>query len=172
MMDETAKAFVEYSRYKLWEDYFPKVRKCAEHLSEEDVWQRPNENSNSVGNILLHLCGNLRQWIIHGLGGAEDVRNRPQEFAERGPIPKAQLLAKLEATLKEVDETLASFDLSRLLEKKPVQGFDETCLTVIYHVVEHFAQHLGQISYIAKMLCDVDLKYFDLSGDKGLPAKK
>ncbi|MEW6238864.1 MAG: DinB family protein [Candidatus Omnitrophota bacterium] len=162
MPNETAMAFVEYSRYKLREDYFPKIRKCCENLSEEDVWRRPNEHSNSVGNILLHLCGNLRQWIIHGLGGVEDVRNRPQEFAERSPIPKAQLLAKLEGTLKEVDETLARFDLSRLLEKKTVQGFAETNLTVVYHVVEHFAQHLGQISYITKMLCDVDLKYFHL----------
>ncbi len=162
MNAEIAEAFVSHARYRMMEDYLPKVRQCVELLSEDNLWWRPNENSNSVGNILLHLCGNIRQWIIHGIGGVEDRRERAKEFTERGPIPKVELLSKLEETLHEADKVLAHFDSKKILNAKTVQGFDETCLTVIFHVVEHYAQHLGQISYITKMLEDRNLHYFDL----------
>lgn len=152
-------------------DYWPKVQQCVGLLSDDHLWWRPNAHSNSVGNILLHLCGNLRQWIIHGLGGSEDIRNRPAEFAEKGPIPAHELLNRLQQTLQEVDNTLAAFDASTLLHPRVIQGFEVNGLAAIFHVVEHFGQHLGQISYITKMRCDVDLKYFDLSGERGLPSQ-
>ena len=155
-------AFIQHARYRLCEDYLPKIRQCLDTLSEEDIWWRPNHSCNSVGNLILHLCGNMRQWIVHELGGEPDIRNRPQEFSERGPILKVELLGKLESTIQRVDEVLKQFDEESILEPRTVQGFDESCLTAIFHVVEHFAQHLGQITYIAKMRKDIDLKYFDL----------
>lgn len=172
MESEIAKVFVEHVRLKLRDDYLPKVQKCVGLLSEDDLWWRPNEQSNSVGNILLHLCGNMRQWMIHGIGGEDDQRNRPQEFAEKGPIPKAELLAKLENTLQQVDRILADFDLKKILDQQTVQGYDERYLTMIFHVTEHFAQHLGQISYITKMRKNVNLHYFNLSGERGLPVNE
>ncbi len=168
---DTGQFFIDHARYKLMQDYWPKVQQCVELLSDDHLWWRPNANSNSVGNILLHLCGNLRQWIIHGLGGSEDKRNRPAEFAEKGPIPAHELLNRLQHTLEEVDQTLATVDASTLLQPRVIQGFEVNSLAAIFHVVEHFAQHLGQISYITKMRCDVDLNYFDLSGERGLSSQ-
>ncbi len=156
------KSFIDHAVYRLRDDYMPKVRQCLDELSEEDLWWRPNDNSNSAGNILLHLSGNIRQWIIHGVGGVEDCRERDKEFAERGPLPKTELLDRLDRTVNEAYRVLEAFETSRLMEPRTIQGYDETCLTVIFHVVEHFAQHLGQLSYITKLRCDLNLEYFDL----------
>ncbi len=163
-MDENpvTNAFIEHTRTKLMADYLPKIRQCIETLSEEDIWWRPNEMSNSIGNILLHLCGNIRQWIVHGVAGEKDVRERPLEFTETAPIPKRDLLQQLEQILKEADHILSEFEGDRLLMPRTVQGFEETYFTVIFHVVEHFAQHLGQVTYITKMRKNVDLRYFNL----------
>ena len=157
-----AQAFMTFARSQLLEDFFPKILQCTELLTEEDLWWRPNLESNSVGNLMLHLSGNVRQWIVHGLGGEEDFRDRPSEFREQGPIPKAQLLAQLEDTLNDAARVLDKFDLTQILEPRKIQGFDVTGLTAVFHVVEHFSLHLGQISYITKMRKAVDLHYYDL----------
>ncbi|MFB3784782.1 MAG: DinB family protein [bacterium] len=154
--------FVSFARSILLEDYFPKILQCMDILPEEDLWWRPNLESNSVGNLMLHLSGNVRQWIVHGLGGEEDIRDRPAEFREQGPIPKAQLVALLEDALNDAGRVLDKFDLTRILEPRKIQGFDVTGLAAIFHVVEHFSQHLGQISYITKMRKAVDLQFYDL----------
>src|SRR5438045_3716806 len=78
-----------------------KIEHCVRQLSDDDVWWRPREEMNSIGNVLLHLSGNLRQWIVAGVGGAADVRDRPGEFAERQAIPREQLMATLRATVEE-----------------------------------------------------------------------
>lgn len=156
------KAFVQYARQQLSEGYLPKIRRCLELLSEEDIWWRAHETNNSVGNLLLHLSGNVRQWIISEVGGKGDVRNRPAEFAERGPIPKEKLVQQLDETLREADQTLSSFEVNKLLERRTVQGFDVTCLEAIFHVVEHFSGHAGQIIYITKLRSGKDLKFYDL----------
>ncbi len=157
-----AEVFIRHARHRLMKDYYPKMVQCIDVLNEEDIWWRPNEISNSAGNLLLHLCGNMRQWIIHGIGKEKDVRERPEEFAEKGPIPKKELMNKLDETLLEVEQVLKNFDTSSILEPRTVQGYEENCLSVIFHVVEHFAQHLGQIIYITKMRQNVDLKFFNL----------
>lgn len=157
--------FIQHSRWRLQEDYWPRIQKCAALLSEDEIWRRPNDASNSIGNILLHLCGNVRQWMIHGLGGEPDNRQRQSEFDERGPIPKAELLAKMEQTLNEVDAVLASLDPNALTEARSIQGYNETTLTAVFHVVEHFSYHLGQIAYITKAYQAVDLGFFQLSDD-------
>lgn len=162
MNEQIGKTFIEHSKWRLVDDYMNRLKGCLDQLSEEDVWERPNASSNSVGNIVLHLCGNVRQWTVHGVGGKEDIRKRQEEFDEKGPIPKKELIEKLEAVLVEAERELLAFPQERLMDEVTVQGFDETYLTVIYHVVEHFSYHLGQIAYITKAKQDVDLKFFDV----------
>ena len=158
--DAVAHEFVEFSRQKLAE-LWPRICACLDSLTDEQVWWRPNENSNSIGNLLLHLNGNMRQWIISGLGGAEDIRKRSQEFSKREHVPKSVLREKLEATIKEADTVLQSLGEKELLERHNVQiARDVTALNVVYHVVEHFAMHYGQILYITKMLTAEDLGFF------------
>ena len=155
-------AFIELSRRKLCEDYLSKIKRCLELLSEEDIWWRDHETNNSIGNLVLHLCGNVRQWIVSGIEGKEDVRNRPAEFAARGSLSKEELLRELEETRHEVDETLARFDVTRFLQKRRIQGFDVTCLEAIFHVVEHFSGHTGQIMFITKLRSGKDLRFYNL----------
>ncbi len=152
--------FIQASRTLLAEDYMPKLHKIVGTLSEDDVWWRPNEASNSVGNMLLHMCGNLRQWIISGAGGAPGTRDRPSEFSERGPIPKAELMTKVEETTAAVDRVLADLSEASLVDRLDVQDFNVTRLHAVYHSIEHFGYHLGQIAYVAKMRHGRDLGIF------------
>jgi GxxExxY protein len=154
--------FVATCRRHLMEEYFPKIEQCILDLSDDDIWWRAHETDNSIGNLILHLSGNIRQWIISGIGGATDARNRPQEFAEREHIPREELLKKFKETLTEADRVLEQFNVNRLLEVRRFQKWEYTCLYAISHVVEHVAQHMGQIIYITKLRKGVDLKFFNL----------
>jgi len=146
-----AQEFIEASRVFLKDDFLPKLKHCLEDLSEQDVWWRPNEQSNSVGNLILHLCGNMRQWILSSIGGSSFERDREAEFTERRPHPKAELVANIEGTIYDVDRVLKGLPTSALLERFSVQAYDTSRLQAIYHVVEHFSYHLGQILYIYKL---------------------
>src|SRR2546423_9559223 len=123
-MSDIGKAFIARSRYHLAEDFLPKIEHCLEKLSDEQIWWRPNEQSNSIGNLVLHLCGNARQWIVCGVGGAPDSRNRDAEFAQREVVPRAELQSLLKKTLDEVDSTLQRFDADSLLGRRTIQGSD------------------------------------------------
>jgi uncharacterized damage-inducible protein DinB len=160
--NDTGKEFIKTARRHLVEEYLPKIRSCVHDLTEDEVWWRAHETDNSVGNLLLHLNGNMRQWIISGIGGKTYERDRPKEFSERTNIPKHELLAMFESTVMEVDETLATFDVSKLTEVRHFQKWDYSCLYAVSHVVEHVAQHMGQIIYITKLKKGVDLKFFNL----------
>lgn len=157
-------AFVDKARSLLMADYLPKIERCLERLSDEEVWWRAGEESNSIGNLILHLCGNIRQWIVCGVGGEEDTRNRQSEFDERTMIPAAALLERLRQTLREVDRVLASLPPSVILEEREIQGTRQVILDAIFHVVEHFSMHTGQIILITKMLKQSDLRFYDFSG--------
>ena len=161
-MDEIGQSFIACSRAYFTEDYLPKIERCLELLTDEQIWWRANLQSNSIGNLLLHLSGNVRQWIVCGLGGASDERDRDSEFAQRDLIPRDELIARLKQTLIEADAALAKFDTGRLLERHVIQGCDTTALAAIFHVVEHFSMHVGQIIYITKLLCASDLHFYDL----------
>jgi uncharacterized damage-inducible protein DinB len=150
--------FIRTARLHLMGEYLPKFHACLDQLSDEDVWWRAHETDNSVGNLMLHLCGNMRQWIIAGLGGQEFSRDRDKEFSERRKIPKDKLLGLFEKTVQDVDAVLDSFDPSKLTEVRHFQKWDYTCLYAISHVVEHVSQHMGQIIYITKLKKEVDLK--------------
>ena len=157
-----ASEFIESSRVFLREDYLPKILHCLDQMSEEDVWWRPNEASNSTGNLVLHLCGNLRQWIVSTIGGVAFERQRDAEFATRGPVPKAELVAALKQVCAEVDNVFAQVESEQLLKRLKVQKYEVSTLQAIYHVIEHFAYHLGQILYIFKLRTGSDPRFYQL----------
>ena len=159
----TGRAFLEEARRKLSTDYLPKIERCLERLTDEQVWWRAGERSNSVGNLLLHLEGNLRQWVVCGAGGREDRRERDREFAERRRLPRGELLAALRAAVAEADDALACLDPAALLEERRVQGLDVTLLAAVFHAVEHFSMHTGQIILLTKTLTGGDLAFYDFS---------
>ena len=143
--------FIEASSIFLKNDFLPKLLHCLEAMTDEQIWWRPNEQSNSAGNLVIHLCGNLRQWIVAGLGNSKFLRDRDAEFATRDLVSKAQLIADIRAAVDEVEAVLKSFPASRLLDRVPVQTYQVSALQSVYHVVEHFSYHLGQILYIYKL---------------------
>lgn len=159
---DIGKEFIAAARQHLVVEYLPKITRCVGELKEEDFWWRASEVENSVGNLLLHLSGNLRQWILSGIGGAPDSRVRQEEFDARGGRSKADVLELFTATVREVDEVLAGFDAARLTEVRHFQQWDHSCLYAISHVVEHVAQHMGQIIFITKLRNTADLKFFKL----------
>lgn len=145
-----AEAFLASSRAYLREDYLPAIERCLSQLPDADVWWRPNDASNAVGNLLLHLRGNVAQWLLNGVGGRPFERDRAHEFAARGPVAKEDLMAPLRTTLAEADEVLAGVSPAQLLERRTIQGHDVQVQHAIYHVVEHFGMHTGQILWITK----------------------
>jgi uncharacterized damage-inducible protein DinB len=155
-----AALFLEFSRGKLMDQYWPRMRSCVESLTDEQVWWRPNEASNSVGNLLLHLNGNVRQWLVASFNRLEDARNRPAEFGERNHIPAAVLLQQMGATLQQASAVLARLTEAELLATYEIQGYTTTGLAAVYQVVEHFGLHHGQIIYVTKMLRDKDLGFY------------
>jgi uncharacterized damage-inducible protein DinB len=163
-MNDTGQEFIARSRYHLVEDFLPKIERCLERLTDDQIWWRPNEQSNSIGNLVLHLCGNARQWIVCGVGGAEDARNRDAEFAQRDVVARGELQALLKKTLSAVDDTLGAYDSSRLVERATIQGSDVSALEAILHVVEHFSMHTGQILMLTKMVTNSDLEFYKFDG--------
>lgn len=151
MMTDVAKHFIAQSRGFLSSDYLPKIERCLEVLSDEDVWWRANEGSNSIGNLLLHLEGSTRAWIIGVAGGSHNPRDRQQEFDQREQISRAELVSQLRQTLTEADGVLARLDVEVLLERRQARGEEVTVLLAVYHAVEHFSMHTGQIIMLAKM---------------------
>jgi uncharacterized damage-inducible protein DinB len=160
-MSDLHAAFLEMSRRTLIEEYWPRLRSSVESLSDEQVWWRPNEASNSIGNLLLHLNGNVRQWIVTSFrGGANDARDRPAEFRQRDQIPSRELLDRLGATLDAASEVLTSLTEAQLLAPITIQGYTTTGLGAVYHVVEHFGMHYGQMLYVTKLLRGEDLGFY------------
>lgn len=159
-------AFISQARELLTEEYLPKIERCLEQLTDDQVWWRANASSNSIGNLILHLSGNARQWIVSGLGGEADNRQRDAEFAERRLLPRDELRAHLKRAVNDFDRTLESFDTGRLLDQFQIQGTMTTALAAILHVTEHFSMHTGQIILLAKMQADVDFDFYDFSTGK------
>jgi uncharacterized damage-inducible protein DinB len=162
-----AKNFLCQSSAYLGAELFPRIEYSLQMLTEDQLWWRPNHESNSIGNLMLHLAGNVRQWIIAGVGAKPDTRKRNEEFEARGLIAKEELYAKLRATVDEAGEILLSLSPSALSERRTIQGMNISVLEAIYHVVEHFSMHTGQILYIAKLITgkDLHLYAFDEKGN-------
>ena len=152
--------FLEFSRWKLLEEYWPRLKGCVESLTEEQAWWRPNEASNSIGNLILHLNGNVRQWLVAPFNGVEDVRDRPAEFAEPQLIPPAALLERFSATMQDASAVLSRLTEADLLSTFHIQGYTVSGVHAVYQVVEHFGMHHGQILYITKLLRGEDLGFY------------
>ena len=140
--------------------HLSRIEVCLDKLSEDQIWYRGSENSNAVGNLVLHLCGNLGQWIGFGVGGRPDVRTRDAEFAAHGGVATAELKRRLAAAVDEVATIIEPLTAERLGERTQVQNYDVTVLEAIYHVVEHFALHTGQIQFATKALTGEDLGFY------------
>jgi uncharacterized damage-inducible protein DinB len=162
-MCETGRAFLVEARRHLSEDYLPKIERCLERLTDEQVWRRAGGHTNSVGNLLLHLEGNLRQWVVCGAGGAEDLRRRDREFDASRRATRVELLASLRAAVAEADAALSRLDPSTLLERRRVQGLEVTLLAAVFHAVEHFSTHTGQVLLLTKMHTGEDLAFYDFT---------
>jgi uncharacterized damage-inducible protein DinB len=157
-----AEVCVRQWRTRFEERYLPRIVDCLGELSEEETWWRPNEASNSIGNLVLHICGNMRQWIISGLGGAADIRERDKEFAERGPITRDELRKELQHTVRQACGVLTRLKPGELARQRRIQGYDVTGYEAAAHVIEHVAYHAGQIIYITKLKRAKDLGFTQL----------
>ena len=157
---DVAALFLEFSRKKLFNQYWPRMKECVGSLTAEQIWWRPNEASNSIGNLLLHLNGNVRQWLVVSFNREDDKRDRPAEFAAKEGATAAELLDQLGSTLDEAAKALNRLTAAELLAPYEIQGYHVRGLDAVYQVVEHFGLHHGQVIYITKLLSGKDLGFY------------
>jgi uncharacterized damage-inducible protein DinB len=156
----TERYFIDCCRTKLMKEYLPKIEACLDQLTDEEIWWRAHETNNSVGNLVLHLGGNIRQWVCHHLGGSEFRREREKEFSQRALIHKADLLSYLRSAVHDTDAVLERFPAENLHAVYTIQNYSVTGLEAILHITEHFSYHVGQIVYITKLRSGKDLKFY------------
>jgi uncharacterized damage-inducible protein DinB len=155
----TSNEFIGQSIYR-FKLNLPRIEKCLDELSEEEIWQRPNRSSNAIGNLILHLCGNITQYVISGLGKQADNRDRESEFSARGSLGKKELKEKITETVNNAIKVFEELSEKDLLETKSLQGFEMSGVANILHVVEHLSYHTGQITFWTKCLKDKDLGFY------------
>ena len=158
-MDDLSRILTDYSARKLGL-LTGRIDVCLGKLTEEQVWARGGENENAVGNLVLHLCGNVRQWIVSGIGGASDVRQRDTEFAARGGTSIEDLKERLRSTVEEASKVVESLTPNRLTERVTIQNYEASVAEAVIHVLEHFSMHTGQILFVTKMLTGEDLGFY------------
>jgi uncharacterized damage-inducible protein DinB len=151
--------FLSFSVNKL-QQLTGRIETCLDRLTPEQIWWREEEAQNAVGNLVLHLCGNLGQWILTGIGGEPDTRQRDAEFSARGGPDAEELKRRLRERLSAVARVIETIPENRMTERIRVQSYDTTVLEAVYHVVEHFAMHTGQILYATKLLTKADLGFY------------
>src|SRR4051812_14408999 len=151
-MKDVAQQFLEDSRAFLTRDYLPQIERSVAQLTTEQIWSRASDASNSVGNLMIHLAGSSRQWALETIGGKPTGRDRQSEFDRRDSIPTERLISDLRAAVDEVDGVLAALPAGSLLETRARHGEQLTVLWCVYHIVEHFALHTGQINSMTKAL--------------------
>jgi uncharacterized damage-inducible protein DinB len=158
-MDSSDRLFLDYSARKL-RQLCGRIEDCLGRLTEEQIWARGAESENAVGNLVLHLSGNVRQWIVAAVGGRPDIRQRDAEFAARGGLAASGLAGRLHGIVEEAAAVIETLGPDRLAEGLTVQSYPVTVLEAIYHVVEHFSGHTGQIIYATKLITGKDLGYY------------
>jgi uncharacterized damage-inducible protein DinB len=137
-----------------------KIIRCLQELDEENIWISPNEHLNSIGNLILHLCGNIRQYIISSLGREEDIRERKLEFSTRGGYQKSELIEKLQETIEKAVAVMGDSIQEELLQERIVQGNMHSGIGIIVHVTEHYSYHTGQIIFLTKLFQNMDLNFY------------
>ena len=158
-MTETERLFLGFSVEKLRE-LTPRIEDCLDKLDEAQIWARGGENENAIGNLVLHLCGNVRQWIIAHVGGKPDLRERDREFSAREGPDRLELRRLLRETVSEASEVIQALPPSELATRRVIQAYDVSVLEAIYHVVEHFSMHTGQIIFATKLLTGGDMGFY------------
>jgi len=158
-------------RVRIFDESFPRIVQCLHLLDPDKIWLKPNKNSNSIGNLVLHVCGNIRQYVVSGIGGRKDIRERKLEFMENVTTTKADLISKMDELLLDVSNVLDTIEPTDLVEIKEVQGFTMSITSILIHVTEHLSYHTGQIAFYTKLLEDTDLKFYgdldlDIKSDK------
>ncbi len=166
---DLAARFLERSRHYLGVEYPAKLTAAVRTIPPDRLWWRANDASNSAGNLLLHLTGNVRQWIVSGVGGAADTRHRDAEFAAQDGADAETLLAGLHAACCDVDVVLARLTPESLGEPRMIQGRETTVFAAVYHVVEHFSGHTGQIILLAKQFTPQAVRFYDDTGGLAKP---
>jgi uncharacterized damage-inducible protein DinB len=151
--------FLKFSADKL-EQLHGRIQDCLARLTPEQIWSRNSENENAAGNLVLHLSGNVRQWIGSGVAGLPDHRERDAEFDARGGKSSQELAELLKTRVDEAASIIRTIPANRLTERITPQGHDVSVLEAIAHVVEHFSMHTGQIILLTKMLTGEDLVYY------------
>lgn len=164
-----AETFLSRSRYWLTKEYPIKLRHCVNALPPGTVWARPNDGSNSIGNLLVHLAGNVTEWILGGVGGQTISRYRAGEFAQKEGRDGPALLDDLEAVLLKADSVLAGLSEKKLERSIMIQGRETTVVGAIYHVVEHFAMHTGQIVLLTKIYAPDKIHFYEDAGGLARP---
>ena len=159
MNEQFIKEFISQAIHRIDENT-PKLIACVQELGEANIWKRPNPHSNSVGNIILHLCGNIRQYAISSLGNRKDVRERDKEFSADRAYSATELLKKLSDTLDEAKNIIQNVSEEELLRKRKVQGYTHSGIGIVIHVTEHYSYHTGQIIFWTKLLKDKDLGFY------------
>ena len=154
-----------FAQHKL-RDHYAQIVRCVHLLDDEQLWKRANENTNSIANLLLHLSGNVNQWIVAGLGRNAVDRDRPAEFAARGGNTGEELIGRLGATVERALSILATFPPQRLAERLVIQEYEVAGVAAVMHVVEHFAFHTGQVVHMTKVLRNVNLSLYDAQGHR------
>ncbi len=162
VIQNTDRYFIECCRTKLVKEYLPKIEDCLSNLFDDDIWWRAYETNNSIGNLILHLAGNIRLWVYHHLGEKDFQRDRNKEFSERSHIPKSELLDHLTTSVFDVDEVLKTLPVNTLRRLYNIQGYEVTGMEAVLHITEHFSYHTGQIVYITKLRTGKDLKFYNL----------
>jgi uncharacterized damage-inducible protein DinB len=157
------KNFLEYSAVKL-EQLSGRIAACLDTLSDDQIWLRSGENANAAGNLTLHLCGNVRQWIGAGVAGKPDIRMRDREFSARGGVSREELKERLAGVIAEACAIVRGLAPERLTDRINIQGHDVSVMEAIYHVVEHFSGHTGQIIFQAKALTQKDFGFYSYLG--------
>jgi uncharacterized damage-inducible protein DinB len=151
--------FISFSANKLTQ-LAGRIATCMDQLSEDQIWARNSGNENAIGNLVLHLCGNVRQWIGYGAAGKSDIRERDREFAARGGIEAPELKKRLAAVVQEAADIIRGLTTGRLAERTTIQSYNVTVLEAVYHVVEHFSQHTGQIIFATKLLTGAEMGFY------------
>jgi uncharacterized damage-inducible protein DinB len=134
---------------------------CLKELEEEDIWLSPNSHLNSIGNLILHLCGNIRQYVISSLGGDSGTRERDLEFSTRGGFTKAELAEKLYATIEKAKSIIIRADPENLLRKRKTQGTIYSGIGIVIHITEHYSYHSGQVIFMTKLIKNKDLGFYN-----------
>ena len=164
-----AEIFLSRSRYWLTKEYPIKIRRCIEAVPDSAIWARSDEGSNSIGNLLVHLAGNVTEWIVGGVGGKTYERHRSAEFAQKEGQNGYALLDNLERVLRDADSVLAGLTEADLAHSIMIQNRDTNVLGAIYHVVEHFAMHTGQIILLAKAHAPGKIQFYEDAGGLAQP---